>query len=207
MPRRTDAETQVPPTHLVGSISHGVNRPQIFLRLCQAYRDLSLDIIAVHSHVFKGWFSKTIIARNTAAATLALSAFRRRIEQVSSDLGFRSVCFHVPTDTRNSDLSPNVDIIIQCDNKTGLLAAILEVLNNYRVDIIDIDIAVNSSETQVALSLSCFMPMSDDRFFDTLEAVRVGLSALGSAHKLNLYKCMVHSPETLRFIQQIDFEA
>lgn len=204
--KQTERADLISHNQLVGSLSFGINKPQIFLRLCQVFRKLRLDIIRVDSHVRKGWFSKMIIARNKNPEGLTLDQFKRRINKVSIDLGFSSECFIVSEQDQNSELEPNVVVVLQSENKTGLLADLLEVLNQYNIDIVDIDIWMDGEEKNFALNIHTYIPTDADDFFTKLERIRTDLRGMQGKIGLNNFNCMVHSSETFEFIQKIDYE-
>jgi predicted amino acid-binding ACT domain protein len=191
---------------LVGSVSWGINRPKIFLRLCQVYRTLGLDIVDVESHVREGWFSKTIISRNTNEDGFDLNRLKRGVNKVSKELEFRSEIFSVPDSAQTSDREANVTIVIQAINKTGLLAEILEILDEFNIDIIDINILMDNEENKFALILQVFIPIEEEGFFSDLEKLRKQLHNFRRQPGLESFNYLVHSSETFNFIEKIDHE-
>src|ERR1700755_977799 len=146
---------------LIGSVSWGINRPKIFLSLCQVYRDLGLDIVDVESHVKEGWFSKTIIARNTNESEFDIGKLRRGIGKLSKDLDFTSSVFFISEQTRTSDSEANVTIVIQAKNRPGILAEILEILDQFDIDIIDIKILMDETGNTFALNLQVYIQVDE----------------------------------------------
>src|SRR6266511_4518545 len=123
--RTTKEGDRVKPNQLVGSVSWGINQTKIFLRLCQVYSRLSLDILDVESHVREGWFAKMIIARNETGRDFDLALLRTALNRISRGIGFLTRCFVVPHSTAQADREGNVVIVLQARNQTGLLAEIL----------------------------------------------------------------------------------
>lgn len=199
-------EDRVRHSQLVGSVSWGVNHTKIFLHLCRVYRDLGLDIIDVVSHVREGWFAKMIIARNKDEQDFDLGLLRNRISKVSKELEFLSNCFIVPDSARKSDSEANVVIVLQANNKTGLLADVLEILDHHNIDIIDIKILMDYAADSFALNLQVYIRKEEEGFFSDLEKVRSELHAFRKREGLETFSYMVHSSETFDFIEKIDFE-
>jgi len=199
-------EDKVKQNQLVGSVSWGVNRTKIFFCLCQVYKRLGLDIIDVESHVREGWFSKMIIARNKNPTDFDLASLRSGINKVSKQLDFQSKCFAVPESARTSDNEANVVIVIQADNRTGLLAEILEVLDEFNVDIIDIKIFMDDKASSFALNLQVHIPIDEEGFFSDLQKIRQRLHGFRKQPGLENFNYLVHSSETFDFIEKIDYE-
>lgn len=191
---------------LTGSVSWGINRPKIFLSLCQVYRDLGLDIVDVESHVKEGWFSKTIIARNTNENEFDIGKLKRGIARISKDIGFNSSVFSISEKDRTSDSEANVTIVIQAENRTGLLAEILEILDQFNIDIIDIKILMDEPGNTVALNLQVYIQVAEEGFFADLEKLRDELHNFRKQPGLESFNYLVHSSETFDFIEKIDYE-
>lgn len=193
-------------SQLVGSVSWGINKSKIFLSLCQVYRDLGLDIVDVESHVREGWFSKTIIARNTNESEFDLGKLKRGIGKISKDIGFNSHVFAIPEQARTSDSEANVTIVLQARNRTGLLAEILEILDQFDIDIIDIKIFMKERADTFALILQVYIQVGEEGFFADLEKLRAQLDELKNRPGLETFNYLVHSSETFDFIEKIDYE-
>jgi predicted amino acid-binding ACT domain protein len=193
---------------LVGSVSWGVNRTKIFYSLCKVYKDRGLDIIDVESHVREGWFTKMILARNTSGIDFDLGSLRRGINKISTELDFESKCFVVPPEAaRTSDREANVVIVLLANNKVGLLAEVLEILDKFNVDIIDIKIFMDDKASSFALNLQVYIQVDADRgFFSDLQEIREALHGFRSQDGLENFKYLVHSSETFDFIEKIDYE-
>ncbi|MBI5934995.1 MAG: hypothetical protein HY867_14920 [Chloroflexi bacterium] len=191
---------------IVGTLSFGINHPRIFLSLCKAYQELNLDIIDVVSHVRKGWFVKLILGRNKNEDGLSFERFRKHINKVARTLNFSTECFIVPESAQASEIEANVVIVLQCDNRVGFLAALLEVIDKYQIDIVDIDVWMDETEETAALKIHTYIPTETAEFFEILEGIRSDMKKLKEGLGLKNFDYMVHSSETFEFIQRIDYE-
>ncbi|HEX5733165.1 MAG TPA: hypothetical protein VF131_10045 [Blastocatellia bacterium] len=191
---------------LVGSISWGVNRQGIFLALTEVYSELNLDIVEVDSSVRRGRFSKMIIGRSKNEQAFPFSQFNNKIKRLSNELGFESNCFKVIESSQTMNRKSNVVVVLLTENRTGLLASLLAALEEYGVDIVDIDISVDEKSDQLAFSLYTYIPTESDSFFSTLKNMRTRLATLKTDLGLATFNYMVHSSETFDYIEKIDFE-
>jgi predicted amino acid-binding ACT domain protein len=203
---RLEESDLVPYQEPVGSVSYGANHPRIFLRVCQVYRALNLDIIDVASHVRKGWLTMLIVARNKNPEGLSFARFRARMIEISAPNGFATECFRVPDAVEAATPQANVVIVLECENRVGFLASLLEVIDKYQLDIADIDWWVDDTEENATFKIDTYIPAEAEDFFATLEGLRADVHALGDKLGLKRYNSMVHSSETFEFIQKIDYE-
>lgn len=192
---------------LLGCLSYGANKRGIFLKLCQAFKDLNLDIIDVDSHVRQGWFAKMIIARNKNTGGLPFNQFESKIRTVSRNLQFEAKCFVVPEKEESPPLVGGVVIVVQAENKVGLLADLLDLLNKYNIDIIDIKIEMEKEEKAIAMNIYTYIQAADNDYFNQLENIRGDLHRFKEDNNLSNFSYLIHSMETYRFIHKIDYES
>lgn len=191
---------------LLGCLSFGYNKPGIFLALCRIFRDLKLDIIEVDSHVRLGWFSKLIIARNKHIDALKFDTFKQKISSTANSMSFKANCFVMPEKNAIASTTPGMMIVVIANNRIGLLADLLEELDKFNLDIIDIRIEMESDESSFALILYTKLPMDDTEYFQTIENIRSTLSRFKSSKKMEDFRFLIHSEETFKFINKIDYE-
>jgi predicted amino acid-binding ACT domain protein len=140
-----------------------------------------------------------LVARNTTGNAIPLTTIERGLRAVDRKYGLKTSCFIPPT-TGEHDDEPNVDIVISAANEVGLLSRIVGKLAARGIDMMDIDIALDVEETRCTLFLSCNVPIEEESFFETLQAIRGDLDSLG------LTDFVVHSPEALDSVTYIDYE-
>jgi predicted amino acid-binding ACT domain protein len=199
-----EAELLIKPGDLVGSLAYGENRRQISLRLCQVFRDVGLDIIDVESHVRRGWFSMLVLARNPGDLDIRLARLKREISAVARDFRFASHCFQLPSQAGEFMLSSNVVIVLNAENRPGLLAYLLEVLDRHQIDMVNVDVELDPKTSMFAVQLDVYIPHA--QMYPLLKQVRADLAALRDRLSLASFSCMVHARETFQYLQEIDFE-
>jgi predicted amino acid-binding ACT domain protein len=197
----------IPQNTLLGVISWGINRPGIFLRLCQIFRDSKLDIIDVNSHVTFAWFVKMIIARNKNENGIVFDKFERNIRKLSKELNFKSECFILPDIGKSSEKEGSIVLVVYAKNRTGLLSEILETLNKFDIDIMTINIEMEEDEKSFAMHIHTNIKTTKDNYFSQMESIREELKNLKARKEWPDFYFLIHSIETFNYIHKVDYES